>query len=103
MQPLLRAAVRARDQLVENVVVSLHAGLRDDAALLEQVIDDFAPLDQEVVVQAHFHPFTEARRVVCSAMQWGKGETDQWRTEKGRSEQLGGCESVAKALPMYIR
>lgn len=47
------------------MIVAFHRGLRYDAGLLEQVVDDLAALDEKSIVQPYFHPLAEAGGVVC--------------------------------------
>lgn len=59
-------ATRGLDELVEDVIVALAGALKRDAALLEQVVLDYAALYHPLAVEADLHELAEARAVVVA-------------------------------------
>ena len=60
--------------LVEDVVVALHGALRSDSTLLQQVVDNLAPLDAETRVQVHLCVFIGEGRDGQRELEGGRGD-----------------------------
>ena len=85
LQALLLLRIEAREKTVENVIVPLLTGLRDEARLLEEILLDASALDGPLGVEVNVDVFAETRRVViANSPEMGNKVGNQWRTSAGQ-------------------
>lgn len=66
LQFLLLLFGEAGEHAVEHVVIPLVRALRDDTGFLQQILLDFRPLNDTLVVEVYVNVLAEARRIVVS-------------------------------------